>query len=232
MRKTLLLTAALGLTMGGLTLGIGTAALADSAWTGGDNLPTSPLACDNTPGEAAAQPYDGGQPTGAPDLKGKPIKVVDVPKLIGIGYFNATSKGIADAAKEMGSVDAKTDGPTKANIDEQITFIDNYITSGVNGILFAANDPVAIAPVLKKARRGHSCRRLRRQFVARRSRVVRQSGRVQRYCQIADRLDGEGDWRGRLVRHRYFYLHHAEPGALDQRDAGLPGGLPSEDEVA
>lgn len=29
--------------------------------------------------------------------------------------------------------------------------IDNYITSGVNGILFAANDPVAIAPVLKKA---------------------------------------------------------------------------------
>ena len=45
----------------------------------------------------------------------------------------------------------KTDGPTEANIDKQITFIDNYITQGVNGILFAANDPVAIAPVLKKA---------------------------------------------------------------------------------
>ena len=44
-----------------------------------------------------------------------------------------------------------TDGPTKANIDEQITFIDNYVTRGVDGILFAANDPVAIAPVLKKA---------------------------------------------------------------------------------
>ena len=29
--------------------------------------------------------------------------------------------------------------------------IDNYITKGVDGILFAANDPVAIAPVLKKA---------------------------------------------------------------------------------
>ena len=83
--------------------------------------------------------------------KGKPIKVVDVPKLIGIGYFDATSKGIAEAAKELGNVDAKTDGPTKANIDEQVTFIDNYITSGVDGILFAANDPVAISPVLKKA---------------------------------------------------------------------------------
>ncbi|HEY2112011.1 MAG TPA: substrate-binding domain-containing protein [Dongiaceae bacterium] len=135
----------------GLALAGAGAALADSPWTGGDSLPTSPLACDNTPGTAAAIPYDGGQPTNAPDLKGKKITVVDVPKLIGIGYFNATSKGIADAAKELGNVDVKTDGPTKANIDEQITFLDNYITSGVNGILFAANDPVAIAPVLKKA---------------------------------------------------------------------------------
>jgi rhamnose transport system substrate-binding protein len=127
------------------------AAYAASAWTGGDDLPTNPLACDATPAAAAAKPYDGGEPTGAPDRKGKPIKIVDVPKLIGIGYFNATSKGIAEAAKELGNVEAKTDGPTKANIDEQITFIDNYITSGVDGILFAANDPVAIAPVLKKA---------------------------------------------------------------------------------
>ena len=126
-------------------------ALAASAWTGGDDLPTNPLACDATPGAAAAKPYDGGAPTSAPDRKGKKITVVDIPKLIGIGYFNATSKGIQDAAKELGNVDAKTDGPTKANIDEQITFIDNYITSGVDGILFAANDPVAIAPVLKKA---------------------------------------------------------------------------------
>lgn len=134
-----------------IALASGSTALADSPWTGGDSLPTNPLACDNTPGQVAAKSYDGGQPTNAPDLKGKKITVVDVPKLIGIGYFNATSKGIADAATELGNVDVKTDGPTKANIDEQITFIDNYVTSGVNGILFAANDPVAIAPVLKKA---------------------------------------------------------------------------------
>ena len=138
----------------GVLLGLGLmsgTALAASAWTGGDDQATNPLSCDATPGTAAAMPYDGGSPTGAPDRMGKKITVVDVPKLIGIGYFNATSKGIADAAKELGNVDAKTDGPTKANIDEQITFLDNYITSGVDGILFAANDPVAIAPVLKKA---------------------------------------------------------------------------------
>ena len=54
----------------------------------------------------AAKPYDGGQPTGAPDHAGKAITIVDVPKLIGIGYFNATSKGIQDAAKELGNVKA------------------------------------------------------------------------------------------------------------------------------
>jgi rhamnose transport system substrate-binding protein len=122
-----------------------------AGWTGGDELPTQPLPCTGAAPAEAGKAYDGGKTTSAPDLKGKKITVVDVPKLIGIGYFNATSKGIADGAKELGNVSAKTDGPTKANIDEQITFIDNYITQGVNGILFAANDPVAISPVLKKA---------------------------------------------------------------------------------
>ena len=127
-------------------------ALAQTHWDGGDDLPVSPLSCDGGGGApAAATAYDGGQPASAPDLSGKPITLVDVPKLIGIGYFNATSKGMQDAAKELGNVTVTTDGPTEANIDKQITFIDNYITRGVNGVLFAANDPVAIAPVLKKA---------------------------------------------------------------------------------
>ncbi len=133
-----------------LSLSTGLAS-AQSAWTGGDDLPTSPLACDGTPGTSAAVAYDGGTPTNAPDRKDKPITIVDVPKLIGIGYFDATSKGIQEAAKELGNVTATTDGPVEANIDDQITVIDNYITKGVDGILFAANDPVAIAPVLKKA---------------------------------------------------------------------------------
>ena len=54
-------------------------------------------------------------------------------------------------AKELGNIKVTTDGPTEAKIDEQVKFIDNYITRGVDGVLFAANDPVAIAPVLKKA---------------------------------------------------------------------------------
>jgi ABC-type sugar transport system substrate-binding protein len=124
-----------------------------AGWDGADDLPTSPLACDASApaAPAAAKPYDGGVAVNPPDKAGKEITLVDVPKLIGIGYFNATSKGIADAAKEIGNVKVTTDGPTEAKIDEQIKFIDNYITRGVDGVLFAANDPVAIAPVLKKA---------------------------------------------------------------------------------
>src|SRR6185312_6433284 len=126
-------------------------AFAADKWQGADDLPTNPLPCDGGAGTVVSKPYDGGATTNAPDLAGKEITVVDVPKLIGIGYFAATTKGEGEAATELGNVKVSTDGPTEANIDKQITFIDNYITQGVNGILFAANDPVAIAPVLKKA---------------------------------------------------------------------------------
>jgi rhamnose transport system substrate-binding protein len=149
MKHRMMKTAALVIL--GVAMAGGSAVAADK-WDGGDDLPTSPLTCDAGPAAAAAaKPYDGGQITGASDKAGKPIMLVDVPKLIGIGYFNATSKGMQDAAKEIGNVKVTTDGPTEAKIDEQIKFIDNYITRGVDGILFAANDPVAIAPVLKKA---------------------------------------------------------------------------------
>ena len=126
-------------------------ALAQDRWDGSDDLPVNPLACDGTPGAMEATPYNGGQPADPPDLSGETITLVDVPKLIGIGYFAATTLGMEQAAEELGNVDVTTDGPTEANIDDQITVIDNYITQGVNGVLYAANDPVAIAPVLRTA---------------------------------------------------------------------------------
>lgn len=145
----------------GLALALPVAAQDAPKWDGGDDLPTNPLDCPMAEGAAAPEPteeammempaYDGGQPTNAPDMAGQPITIVDIPKLIGIGYFNATAKGMQEAAAELGNVTVINDGPTEANIDDQITFIDQYITQGVNGVLFAANDPVAIAPVLKKA---------------------------------------------------------------------------------
>ncbi|HUN05969.1 MAG TPA: substrate-binding domain-containing protein [Aggregatilineales bacterium] len=141
-----------------LVLGVVVPAAAQDRWDGADDLPVNPLACPVAEGEtpeepAAAEPvpYNGGQPANAPDLAGQDIVAVDVPKLVGIGYFAATTLGQQQAAEELGNVSVTTDAPTEANIDDQIAVIDNYITQGVNGILFAANDPVAIAPVLRRA---------------------------------------------------------------------------------
>ncbi|HMM28009.1 MAG TPA: substrate-binding domain-containing protein [Aggregatilineaceae bacterium] len=126
-----------------------------------DDLPTEPLAC---PGEEEAAPaegeeeateepmeYDGGQPVNPPDLKGQDIRVLDLPKLIGIAYFAATTKGLNEAAEELGNMEIITDAPTEANVDDQITFIENYVTQGIDVIAFASNDPVAISPALRKA---------------------------------------------------------------------------------
>lgn len=136
----------------------------EDRWDGADDLPVNPLECAAMEGmampteeaaateEAAEMPeYDGGQATNAPDKAGQNIVLVDVPKLVGIGYFAATTEGQRQAAEELGNVEVKTDAPTEANIDDQIAVIDSYITQGVDGVLFAANDPVAISPVLKKA---------------------------------------------------------------------------------
>ncbi len=148
MRKPLVLLTTLALTLGSVG-----AVAAQDVWDGADQLPTNPLACPGgeAPAMAAAGEYDGGQAVNPPDKAGQEITLVDIPKLIGIGYFDATAKGMQDAAAELGNVKVINDGPTAANIDEQITFIDNYITQGVDGVLFAANDPVAIGPVLTKA---------------------------------------------------------------------------------
>ena len=100
-------------------------------------------------------PYDGGKAVNPKDLKGKKVVLADIPKLIGIGYFNATAKGIKEGCDDLTKAglptEVTTDGPTVGDIQKQIEFIDNAISRGVDGIFFAANDPVAISPVLRKA---------------------------------------------------------------------------------
>jgi rhamnose transport system substrate-binding protein len=146
MRKPIVLLTTMALTLGS----VGSVA---AAWDGADQLPTNPLACPGAEAApaAAAGDYDGGTVMNPVAEAGADLTLVDIPKLIGIGYFNATAQGMQEAAAELGNVEVINDGPTQANIDEQITFIDNYITQGVDGVLFAANDPVAIGPVLQKA---------------------------------------------------------------------------------
>lgn len=80
------------------------------------------------------------------------LRLAMMPKLIGIDYFNACQKGAVEAARELGDVELLYDGPTEDRVDEQVRMIDAWIVRGVDAIAVAANDPVAIAPALKRAR--------------------------------------------------------------------------------
>ena len=155
MKKTLAITLILALFLALVSMPLS----AQDRWDGSDELDVNPLECmgadmmddDDMEDDMDMPAYDGGMVAMGDSMAGMDIVVVDVPKLIGIGYFGATTLGQQLAAEELGNVSVSTDGPTDANIDDQIQVIDSYITQGVDGILFAANDPVAIAPVLRKA---------------------------------------------------------------------------------
>lgn len=167
-KKILALSAILMLVVG---LFVAPVAAQDNRWDGADDLDVSPLDCpmgemmddDMSDEEMSdeemmdedmmeAMEYDGGQPTNAPDRAGADMTLLDLPKLVGIGYFAATTQGMNEAAEELGNVTIITDAPTEANIDDQIQVVENYIAGGeIDGVLFAANDPVAISPVLRSA---------------------------------------------------------------------------------
>lgn len=89
---------------------------------------------------------------GPPKPTGRRITIAMMPKLKGIDYFNACQRGAEEAAKELGNIDLIYDGPLEGKVDKQIEMIDGWITRGVDVIAVACNDPVAISPVLKRAK--------------------------------------------------------------------------------
>jgi rhamnose transport system substrate-binding protein len=94
---------------------------------------------------------------GAPDIgtgaasDGK-TKICMMPKLVGIPYFNATERGAKDAAREL-HVELDYNGPTDATAVHQVEFIQQWVQLRCDAITVAANDPDALAPALKEARR-------------------------------------------------------------------------------
>ncbi len=74
-----------------------------------------------------------------------------MPKLMGIGYFNACRKGAEEAARELG-VALTFDGPPVDRVELQTQMIDEWIALGFDVIAVAPNDPEVIAPALRRAR--------------------------------------------------------------------------------
>jgi rhamnose transport system substrate-binding protein len=81
----------------------------------------------------------------------RPWRIVIIPKLVGIAYYDAVKTGIDAAAKELPDVAVTWTGPTQDQVERQIEIIERLIPTRPDLIAVAANDPVEIAPVLAKA---------------------------------------------------------------------------------
>lgn len=100
-----------------------------------------------------ADPAEGPSGAGAPSApeSGKKLKIGVMPKLIGIGYFNAAQIGVNEAAAALG-VEVDYNGPSEADVSAQVQMIESWITRKYDAIAVAPNDPDAISDVLKRAR--------------------------------------------------------------------------------
>ena len=78
-------------------------------------------------------------------------RIVIMPKLVGITYYDAVKTGVDAAAKELSDLSVTWSGPTQDQVERQIEMIERLIPSKPDLIAVAANDPVAIVPVLAKA---------------------------------------------------------------------------------
>jgi rhamnose transport system substrate-binding protein len=81
----------------------------------------------------------------------RPWRIVIIPKLVGIAYYDAVKTGIDAAAKELPDVAVTWTGPSQDQVERQIELIDRLIPTRPDLIAVAANDPVEIAPAMARA---------------------------------------------------------------------------------
>ncbi len=79
-----------------------------------------------------------------------PLRIGMMPKLVGIGYFDAAETGAREAAAELG-VALIYDGPVDARNEDQIRMLDTWVAQGVDVVAVAPNDPDGISRTLKSA---------------------------------------------------------------------------------
>lgn len=86
----------------------------------------------------------------AADKAPEDMTVVVVPKSVGHPYWADVEKGVIKGGEDVGC-EAIFHGPPQADINAQINLIEDFISTGVDGLAISPNDPTAIAPVIKKA---------------------------------------------------------------------------------
>ena len=87
----------------------------------------------------------------AVSFAGEKYRLFIMPKLVGIDYYDAVKHGVDEAGRELSSIQVIWSGPSQDQVEKQIEMIEKIIPTRPHMIAVAANDPVAIVPVLKKA---------------------------------------------------------------------------------
>ncbi|HYD63610.1 MAG TPA: substrate-binding domain-containing protein [Noviherbaspirillum sp.] len=89
---------------------------------------------------------------GAAESASEPkYRLIVMPKLLGIAYYDAVKRGVDEAARELPDAEVVWMGPPQDLVGKQIEMLESVIPTKPNVIAVAANDPVAIVQVMKKA---------------------------------------------------------------------------------
>ncbi len=89
---------------------------------------------------------------GGSQAKDSGFKLMMTPKWTGFPYFEAAGKGAKAAADELGDTFVYA-GADHADVSLQVETLENFLTQKPDGIMLAAIDLNAVAPVLERARK-------------------------------------------------------------------------------
>ena len=101
--------------------------------------------------EAQSSSKSAAASSGGTAESGEAPKVVVIPKVMGIAYFDDSYVGLEAGAKDFG-VDLVWDGPTEASATEQAKIAEDYLAQDVDAILICPNDATALETTMQKVK--------------------------------------------------------------------------------
>ncbi|MDO8213411.1 rhamnose ABC transporter substrate-binding protein [Conexibacter sp. CPCC 206217] len=101
-------------------------------------------------GAPAATTDSGGAAANAGGDYRRGLTAIVMPKQLGNPYEELEDSGTVEAFRELGG-NATIEGPTDAGASSQVPLLQSAIQKEPDAIILAANDPNAVAPVLKQA---------------------------------------------------------------------------------
>ena len=94
----------------------------------------------------------GSSDSGSGEDSGK-TRIVIMPKVVGIDYYNAVEVGVKEATEELAdTAEIEWTGPTEATADAQIEMLSSIIATKPDAICVAVNDTEALVPTLQQAK--------------------------------------------------------------------------------